>query len=209
MFNHYRRKYLEEYWHEEISEYKLDNEHDTKLLEKLGTINEKLALKILYSYLDRCKLINQLAFFQWRATNTDDEYEKIELRKVFDNRKEYLVRIMLKVDLKKKELKAKAAKAAKEAAEEKPEGYEKTAPAAICEKIEHSFCRRVEGIITTPFDMLLESIMRGKLDRENKITNLNSLGIPNPFLKKENMKEAKAVVKNIRFDEDVYPDNRT
>ena len=70
-----------------------------------------------------------------------------------------------------------------------------------------SFTKRIDGIITTPFDMFLESIMRGKQDRENKITELSTLALVNPYVKKQNLKEAKLLAKSLDFDEEVYPKN--
>ncbi len=45
--------------------------------------------------MERCKLINALAFFQWRA-HTDEitPKDKIELKEIFDERKEHIIQLL-------------------------------------------------------------------------------------------------------------------
>jgi len=60
--------------------------------------DEALIKKVLNLYLERCVFQHSLAFFQYRATVPGLEYQTEELKEIFKDRQNFMLRVLSKID---------------------------------------------------------------------------------------------------------------
>jgi hypothetical protein len=102
LFNQIRLEKLLAYWEEEQNKFFFDlhdskTKEDQKLLKLMtkNTVNKKLANKLLSLFIDKCRFHHALAFIQSRSTLPDSDLE--ELKEIFNTRKAYIKKVLLKV----------------------------------------------------------------------------------------------------------------
>ena len=95
------------------------------MLNMLGSITHTVRDKFLLRYIARCKLINALAFFQWRCQTLEDEDAVERNKEIFYSRIEHLTKHMQAALLKKKTLAESEAKLQKANAEKKSQNPKK------------------------------------------------------------------------------------
>lgn len=64
------------------------------IIAQLGGISQKLRNYFLKRYLARCKLVNSLAFFQWRAKREERNPDVAMLRQVFSDKVDFMIRTL-------------------------------------------------------------------------------------------------------------------
>jgi hypothetical protein len=91
-----------------MEEYEYDlslspNKEDKKMVKNWSLFNKEYADKVLQMYLERCKLRHSFAFCQFRKLCPNAKIS--DLRDIFDDRKEYMTRLLTWVKILSKKVK--------------------------------------------------------------------------------------------------------
>ena len=181
------------------------NKEDKKLVKNWGKFNKEYAEKVLMMYLERCKLRHSFAFCQFRKLLPDAKLS--DLREIFDDRKDYIIKLLSYIKILRKEVK-KGGKIPMQRTliqEYENEMKDFVRPSfadrfkAGILKLADKYTKIVTNDDNANFDAILNVAMKMEMDLKNKLDSLEEAHMINPLDPKVSLKEAIMQIRILDF----------